>query len=76
MDVSDIVWLVVLIAVLFLAFRVGAFLMKGLLGLLAIAIVVWLVARLIGGGDPVPDAALLMGLTNLGGARPEVRLRR
>ena len=51
MDLSNILSIVVLIVVIFLAFRVGAFLMKGLLGLVAIGIVVWLVASLFGGGE-------------------------
>ena len=50
MDLSNILTVVVLIVVIFLAFRVGAFLMKGLLGLLAIALIAWLVMRLFGAG--------------------------
>lgn len=69
MDLSSIVGIVVLIVVVFLAFRIGAFLMKGLLGLLAIAVIVWLVARLVGGGDPgvdpAADAAVLRGVLAL-----------
>ena len=53
MDLSNILGIVVLIVVIFLAFRIGAFLMKGLLGLVAIGVVIWLVASLFGGGDPV-----------------------
>lgn len=56
MDPSNLVGLVVLIVVVYLAFRIGAFLMKGMLGLLAIAIVVWLVMRLVGGEEVVPQA--------------------
>lgn len=52
MDVSNIVGVVVLIVVIYVAFRVGAFLMKGLLGLLAIGLVLWLVMSLFGGGGP------------------------
>lgn len=53
MDFGDILGIIVLIVVIFLAFRIGAFLMKGLLGLVAIGIVIWLVASLLGGGEPV-----------------------
>lgn len=58
MDASNLLGLVVLIVVVFLAFRVGAFLMKGLLGLLAIAVVIWLLASLFGGGTEVASAVL------------------
>lgn len=61
MDPSNLVGLVVLIVVVYLAFRIGAFLMKGLLGLLAIAIVVWLVMRLVGGQEVVPQAVAVVG---------------
>jgi hypothetical protein len=46
---TDVVGLVVLIVVIYLAFRIGAILMKVLLGLLALALIVWLVAGLFGG---------------------------
>lgn len=49
MDVAAVLNVVILIVVVYLAFRVGAFLMKVLLGLLAIGLVVWLVAGLVGG---------------------------
>lgn len=52
MDLSNVLSVAVLIVLIFLAFRVGAFLMKVLLGLLAIAVVIWLVSSLFGGGDP------------------------
>lgn len=58
MDWSNVLSVIVLIVVIFLAFRVGAFLMKILLGLLAIAIVVWLVAGLFGGTDTPVAAAV------------------
>lgn len=61
MDPSNLVGLVVLIVVVYLAFRIGAFLMKGLLGLLAIAIVVWLVMRLVGGEEVLPEAMAVVG---------------
>lgn len=61
MDPSNLVGLIVLIVVIFLAFRIGAFLMKGLLGLLAIAIVIWLVMRLLGGEEVVPEAMAVAG---------------
>jgi hypothetical protein len=48
----DIVGVIVLIVVVFLAFRVGAFLMQLLLGLVALGLVVWLVAGLFGRGAP------------------------
>lgn len=59
MDLSNILGLVVLIVVVFLAFRVGAFLMKIFLGLLAIAVVIWLLSSLFGGGEPAVAATLL-----------------
>lgn len=62
---TDVVGLVVLIVVIYLAFRIGAILMKVLLGLLALALIVWLVAGLFGASPPAgrgpracsPDAA-------------------
>jgi hypothetical protein len=47
-DVATVLTVVVLIVVVYLAFRVGAVLMQVLLGLLAIGLVVWLVAGLVG----------------------------
>ena len=49
---SEILNLVLLIVVAYLAFRIGAFLMKGLLGLLAIALLVWFVMGLVSGRPP------------------------
>jgi hypothetical protein len=49
----DIVGVIVLIVVVFLAFRVGAFLMQLLLGLVALGLIVWLVAGLFGRAVPV-----------------------
>jgi hypothetical protein len=49
----DIVGVIVLIVVVFLAFRVGAFLMQLLLGLVALGLIVWLVAGLFGRAAPV-----------------------
>ena len=46
---TDVVGLIVLIVVVYLAFRIGAVLMKVLLGLLALALVFWLVTGLFGG---------------------------
>ncbi len=46
---TDVVGLIVLIVVVYLAFRIGAVLMKVLLGLLALALIVWLIAGLFGG---------------------------
>jgi hypothetical protein len=57
----DILGLVVLLVVIFLAFRVGAFLIQVLLGLLALALVVWLVSRLFGGTAPALAAMALVG---------------
>lgn len=48
MDVATVLTVVVLIVVVYLAFRVGAVLMQVLLGLLALGLVVWLVAGLVG----------------------------
>jgi hypothetical protein len=47
-DVAALLNVVILIVVVYLAFRVGAVLMKVLLGLLAIGLVVWLIAGLVG----------------------------
>lgn len=48
MDIAAVLNLVVLIVVVYLAFRVGAFLMKVLLGLVAIGLVVYFVSQLTG----------------------------
>ncbi len=52
--VTDVVSLVVLIVVVYLAFRIGAVLMKVLLGLLALAILAWLIVGLFGGAPVGP----------------------
>jgi hypothetical protein len=57
----DVLGLVVLLVVIFLAFRVGAFLIQVLLGLLALALIVWLVSRLFGGTAPTLAAMPLFG---------------
>jgi len=57
----DMLGLVVLLVVIFLAFRVGAFLIQVLLGLLALALIVWLVSRLFGGTAPALAAMALFG---------------
>jgi hypothetical protein len=49
----DIIGVIVLIVVVFLAFRVGAFLMQLLLGLVALGLIVWLVAGLFGRTAPL-----------------------
>jgi hypothetical protein len=49
----DIVGVIVLIVVVFLAFRVGAFLMQLLLGLVALGLIVWLVAGLFNRAAPL-----------------------
>lgn len=61
MDLSNILSIVILIVVIFLVFRVGAFLMKGLLGLVAIGIVIWLIASLFGGTDATVASLPLLG---------------
>lgn len=55
----DIVGVIVLIVVVFLAFRVGAFLMQLLLGLVALGLIVWLVAGLFGRGVPILMATVV-----------------
>ncbi len=46
MNLQSILSLIVLIVILYVAFRVGAFLIKVLLGLAAIGLVIWLVMQL------------------------------
>lgn len=60
MEAMSLLNLLVLIAVVYLAFRVGAFLMKVLLGLLALALIVWLVVGLFGAGDVATAVAAPM----------------
>ena len=48
MTTENIVSIVVLIVVLYVAFRIGAVVLRILLGLLAIGIVIWLVSGLLG----------------------------
>jgi hypothetical protein len=48
MNTESIINLVILIVVLYLAFRIGTVLLKVLLGLLAIALVIWLFRGLLG----------------------------
>lgn len=50
MQIENIVTIVVLIVVLYLAFRIGAVVLKIVLGLAAVALVVWLVGRVASGG--------------------------
>lgn len=52
MSVNDILGIVLLLVILFVAFRIGAVLIKVALGVLAILIVVWLVTSLLS-GQPV-----------------------
>jgi len=47
-DLMSVLNVVILILVIYLAFRVGAIVMQVLLGLLAIGLVIWFVARLVG----------------------------
>ncbi|MDZ7708388.1 MAG: hypothetical protein U5J97_10965 [Trueperaceae bacterium] len=49
MDLMNIVNIAVLIIVVYVALRVGAVLLKVLLGLIAIGLAVWLIAGLFGG---------------------------
>jgi hypothetical protein len=49
MTAEEIIGIVIVIVLLFVAFRIGAILMRVLLGLLAIGIVVWLLSRLLAG---------------------------
>jgi hypothetical protein len=46
MNIENVVSIIFLIVVLYVAFRIGAVILKILLGLLAIGIVVWLVQGL------------------------------
>lgn len=46
MTLSNILRIAVAIVVIYLAFRVGAFVLRGLLGLAAIGLIVWFVASL------------------------------
>lgn len=50
MEMTEIVSIVVLIVVVYVAFRIGAVLMKVLLGLVALGLIVWLIAGSFGGG--------------------------
>jgi hypothetical protein len=56
---TDLFSLVVLIVVIYLAFRIGAVLMKVLLGLLAIALIAWLIAGLFGGAAAAGGALVI-----------------
>jgi hypothetical protein len=63
MDLGEVLNLVVLVVVIYLAFRIGAVLMKVVLGLLAIALVWWLVTGLVDGfAAPLGLAASARGL--------------
>ena len=57
MDPIGLLNLIVLIVVVYVALRVGAVLMKVLLGLVAIALLIWLLSGLFGGGTVAPAAA-------------------
>jgi hypothetical protein len=52
MTIESLLGLVVLIVILYVAFRVGAVLMRLALGLLAVGIVVWLIMGLMAGVSP------------------------
>lgn len=52
MTIESLLGLVVLIVILYVAFRVGALLMRLALGLLAVGIVVWLIMGLMAGVSP------------------------
>lgn len=49
MSLESIIGIVVLVVILFVAFRIGAVLMRLALGLLAIGIVIWLIMGLLAG---------------------------
>jgi hypothetical protein len=49
MGLESIIGIVVLVVILFVAFRIGAVLMRLALGLLAIGIVIWLIMGLLAG---------------------------
>lgn len=51
MTASNLLRLALLIVVAYLALRVGAFVLRGALGLVAIGLVVWVVASLFRGGS-------------------------
>lgn len=72
---TDLLSLVFLIVVIYLAFRIGAVLMKVLLGLLALALIAWLLTGLFGGSAaaggalaiPLARAAANRGAAPAGG---------
>lgn len=49
MSADEIIGILILIVILFVAFRIGAVLMKVALGVVALLILVWLVSRLLSG---------------------------
>jgi hypothetical protein len=49
MELTDVLGWLVLIVLVYVAFRVGAVVLKVVLGLLAIAVVVWLIQGLLAG---------------------------
>jgi hypothetical protein len=49
MELTDVLGWIVLIVLVYVAFRVGAVVLKVVLGLLAIAVVVWLIQGLLAG---------------------------
>ncbi len=51
MSPTELLQLIIVIALAYVAFRIGAVLMKVLLGLVAIAVLVWLVTGLLGPTD-------------------------
>lgn len=59
MTAMEIVNLVVVIVVAYLAFRIGAVLMKVLLGLVAIGLLVWLILGLVNGTDVVASLTIV-----------------
>lgn len=58
---ESLVGIVALILVILLAVRLGAFLMKGFLGLLVIGLVLWLLASLFGGGAAATGVPVAIG---------------
>jgi len=57
MPLAEILQIVLAVVLIYVAFRIGAVLMKVLLGLIAIAVIVWLVSGWMNGAG-VPEAAV------------------
>jgi len=63
MSATELLQLIAVIVLAYVAFRIGAVLMKVLLGLVAIAVLVWLVTGLVGstGATTLSIARLILG---------------